>query len=213
MAFRPRLFNAPGRDRTGGDPFRAPAGLFQQRIALAAGPPDPAEAGHAVVPDGIFPLAGPETGDGEDGLALPRGDTHLGVTEIVKTYIPEAVRPDRGARLLPTRRRDYPPARPLRFVLPVDVGDGASGAMRQDPVPQVAAVHIEGFRLPDPFAITEYDRGDRLEEGFVGPARHSFPPADRGQLLVGEGDSGHALAPGCNCSRGTDTCPTGPAAT
>ena len=88
-------------------------------------------------------------------------------------------RPVRGDRRRAQRRK------PVPHLLPVDVGDGASGEIRQDLVPEVAAVHIEGSRLPDPLVVPEHGLGDGLEEGFVGPARHILPPADRGQHLAG----------------------------
>ena len=88
-------------------------------------------------------------------------------------------RPVRGDRRRAQRRK------PVPHLLPVDVGDGASGEIRQDLVPEVSAVHTEGSRLPDPLVVPEHGLGDGLEEGFVGPARHILPPADRGQHLAG----------------------------
>ena len=83
-------------------------------------------------------------------------------------------------------RRRAQRGEPVANLLPVDVGDGASGEMRQDLVAQVAAVHVERSGLPDPFVPLEHGFGDGLEEGFVGPeGRIPIPPNrsdDRGGL-------------------------------
>ena len=57
--------------------------------------------------------------------------------------------------------------------------------MRQNLLPQIVPVHIEGPRLPNPFVTLEHGLGDGLEERLVGPERHGLASPDRGKHLGG----------------------------
>ncbi len=51
--------------------------------------------------------------------------------------------------------------------------------MRQDLLAQIAPVHLERSRLPDPLVTLEHCLGDSLEEGLAGIARRILSPPDR----------------------------------
>ena len=55
------------------------------------------------------------------------------------------------------------------------------GEVRQDLSAQIAPVHLERCRLPDPFVAPEHGLGDGLEERVRGVAGRLLAPADRGE--------------------------------
>ena len=73
---------------------------------------------------------------------------------------------------------------PVADLPAVDVGNRASREARQDLVAQVAPVHLERSRLPDPLVALEHDLSGGLEEGLAGMRRRILPSPDRGQHLV-----------------------------
>ena len=76
-------------------------------------------------------------------------------------------------------------ANQLRTLPAVDVGNRPSRELRQDLLAQIAPVHIERSRLPDPLVALEHRLGDSLEEGFSGIARRILSPPDRGKYRAG----------------------------
>ena len=84
-------------------------------------------------------------------------------------------------------RRGAQGGEPVPDLLPVDVGDRAAGEARQDLVAQIAAVHVKGPCLPDPFVMLEHGVGDGVEERLLGMARRVLAPPDRGKHRDREG--------------------------
>ncbi|MDE0173741.1 MAG: hypothetical protein OYH76_04435 [Defluviicoccus sp.] len=68
---------------------------------------------------------------------------------------------------------------------PVDLSDGPPGEPGQDLSLEIAPVHLERARLPDPFVLPEHGLGDGLEERLLGPGRRGLATPDRGQHPVG----------------------------
>ena len=74
---------------------------------------------------------------------------------------------------------------PVADLPTVDVCDRASREARQDLVAQVAPVHLERSRLPDPLVALEHDLGGGLEEGLAGVTRRILSLPDRCQHRAG----------------------------
>ena len=74
---------------------------------------------------------------------------------------------------------------PVADLPAVDVGDRPSRELRQDLLAQIAPVHIERSRLPDPLVALEHCLGDSLEEGFSGIAGRILSTPDRGKYRAG----------------------------
>ena len=78
-------------------------------------------------------------------------------------------------------------ANPVSDIPAVDVGDLPPRETRQDLIAQIAPVHIERCRLPEPFVAPEHGFGDGLEDGLAGIAGHLPAAPDRCEYPGGAG--------------------------
>ena len=78
-------------------------------------------------------------------------------------------------------RRGTQRSEPVPDVVPADVRDPAPGEVRQELIAQIASVHVEGPRLPDPLVTPEHGFGDGFEESVARFAAHILPSPDRGE--------------------------------